>query len=133
MLEFYLFAKGVHVTCVILTITGFLLRGFWMITESPLLQHRMTRRIPPIIDTVLLTSALLTAYITHQYPGLLPWLTAKVIALLFYIGLGMVALTYGRNRHLRIWAFIGALLSFGYIVLVARTRHPWPFPYLMGL
>ena len=34
----YLALKHLHVTCVVLSGLGFALRGWWMLTDSPLLQ-----------------------------------------------------------------------------------------------
>jgi uncharacterized membrane protein SirB2 len=55
------------------------------------------------------------------------WLTAKVIALLLYIGLGFVALRYGQSKTIRLSAWIIAQLVFTYIMLVAINHNPWPF------
>jgi len=52
------------------------------------------------------------------------WLTAKVMGLLAYIGLGMVALKPGRPRGVRLLAFVAALAAFAYIVSVALTKNP---------
>jgi len=59
-----------------------------------------------------------------QYPLVHDWLTAKVIALLIYIGLGMVALRYGRTMRQKKIAYGLAIVVFGYILLVAVTRTP---------
>ena len=42
----YYAIKHLHVTCVVLSAAGFLLRGLWMITGSGLLQHRLARVLP---------------------------------------------------------------------------------------
>jgi uncharacterized membrane protein SirB2 len=55
------------------------------------------------------------------------WLTAKVLALLLYILLGTVAIRHGRTRRVRIVAWILALVVFGYMVAVARTRFAFPW------
>ncbi len=120
-------AKDIHVTCVILTWLLFFVRGIWMLRDSPLLRKKLTRRVPPLVDTVLLASAIVQAMTLHQYPITHDWLTAKLIALLFYIGLGMVALTYGRTKRIRIVAWAGAQLCFFYVVTVALTRNPAVF------
>jgi uncharacterized membrane protein SirB2 len=62
----------------------------------------------------------------RQYPGTAPWITAKLVAVLVYIGLGMVALRFGRSRPVRAGAWVAALVVFGYIVAVAVTRNPLP-------
>ena len=53
--------KVVHVTCAVLSISGYLLRGVWMIRASPWLQKKWVRIVPHIIDTALLGSAILLA------------------------------------------------------------------------
>jgi len=60
----------------------------------------------------------------EQYPFVYSWLTAKVVALFLYIGLGLLALTYGRTKKIRVLSWIGALVVFFYIVLVALTKNP---------
>lgn len=118
--------KSVHVGCALLSATGFLTRGAWMLTESPLLQARVTRVVPHIVDTLLLASAIALAMRIHQYPLMHGWLTAKLGALLLYIVLGSVALKRGRNRATRIGALLGALATLAYIFAVAVTRQPLP-------
>ncbi|MDT8385995.1 MAG: SirB2 family protein [Thiogranum sp.] len=117
-------AKHVHVTTVVLTFILFVIRGIWMIMESDLLHRKWTRRVPPVIDTVLLGSAIYLAISMYQYPFVHHWLTAKVLALVAYIGFGMLALTYGRTRRIRIGSWMAALLCFFYIVAVAVTKNP---------
>ena len=60
----------------------------------------------------------------RQYPFVHAWLTTKVVVLVFYIGLGMLALTYGKTRRIRVGSWIAAQLCFMYIVAVALTKHP---------
>ena len=120
----YTLAKYIHVTCVFLTFILFFIRGLWMIVDSKLLQRRWTRRVPPLVDTLLLASAIVLAVTIRQYPIVDGWLTAKVVALFFYIGLGMLALTYGKTKQIRIVSWIAAQLCFLYIVAVALTKNP---------
>ena len=51
-----------------------------------------------------------------------PWLYVKIIALLLYIGLGMVALRFGRNKRIRLSAWLLGLFIFLYIVSVAMSK-----------
>lgn len=117
---------AVHVSCVVLTIAGFGLRGIWMIRNSPLLGARWVRVVPHVVDTVLLAAGIALAIHIRQYPFVNAWLTAKTLGLIVYIGLGAVALRHGRTRRVRIAAWIGALFAAGYIVAVAVTRNPLP-------
>ena len=119
----YLALKHLHVTCVVLSGLGFCLRGGWMLNESPLRQHRLTRVLPHIVDTLLLGSALTMAWMSGQYPFVNGWLTAKLCGLLAYILFGMMALKRGRTRAIRARFFGLALLAYAYIVSVALTRN----------
>lgn len=119
----YLAIKHLHITCAALSGSLFLLRGFWMLQSSPVLQRRWVRIAPHVIDTLLLTSALIMVFWSGQYPFVQNWLTAKVIALIAYIGLGTIALKRGKTKTVRVTAFISALLVFAYIVGVAVTRQ----------
>jgi len=123
----FLVVKSIHLLTVALTITGFIIRGTWMIQASPLLEMRAVRTFPHVNDTLLLISALWTAAMVGQYPFINGWLTAKVIGAIAYILLGAVALTYGPTRQIRVLAFIGSLLCFTYVVTVAITKNPLLF------
>lgn len=123
--------KALHVGCVTLSFTGYLVRGIWMLRGSPRLQARWVRVVPYIIDTLLLVSAIALTIRLQQYPFVHDWLTAKVLALVAYIVLGAVGLKYGRTRKIRIAAWAAALLAFGYIVAVALTHQVPPFPTLI--
>lgn len=120
----YLALKHLHVTAVLLSGTGFFIRGLLMLADSPLLQRRLLKVLPHIVDSVLLASAIAMAVISAQYPFVLPWLTAKFFGLLAYIVLGMMALKRGRTKGRRAAWFVAALLAFAYIVMVALTRNP---------
>jgi uncharacterized membrane protein SirB2 len=123
----YLLLRHLHITCVVITGCGFLLRGFWMVTESPQLNRRWVKVAPHVIDTVLLASAIALVVLTHQLPWEQSWVLAKILGLLAYIGFGMVALRRGRTKSLRLATWLAALGSFAYIVSVALTRSPLGF------
>lgn len=116
--------KTLHVSCAMLSGSGFILRCLWMWRESPWLKSRVTRFLPHVVDTVLLGSAILLAIRTAQYPLVHAWLSAKVVALLAYIVLGSIALKHGPTRAIRTVAAVAAVAVFAYIVAVARTRSP---------
>jgi len=117
-------AKYIHVSCVVVTFILFFIRGIWMIIDSELLQRKWTRRIPPVIDTILLASAIFLSVTIRQYPFVHAWLTTKLAALFLYIALGMLALTYGRTKTVRVSAWVAAQLCFIYIAAVAITKNP---------
>ena len=119
--------KTIHVASVILSITGYVIRGVWMMRESPWLGKKWVRIVPHVIDTTLLGSAILLAIIIQQNPFAQGWLTAKVLALIAYIVVGTIGLKYGGTKKIRIAAWLGAIAIFLYIVLVALTRQVLPF------
>lgn len=122
----YLLLKHLHVTCVVLSGAGFALRGFWMLRESAMLEHRAVRILPHFVDSLLLGSALWMAWQSTQFPFVQAWLTAKLFGLLAYILLGTMALKRARGRTARARYFAAALLAYAYIVSVALSRQPWP-------
>ncbi|MBR0564670.1 SirB2 family protein [Azoarcus sp. L1K30] len=124
--------KHFHVTCVILSISGFTLRGWWMFSGHRLLNHRFTRTLPHVIDTGLLASAIGLAAMSGQYPLQASWVTAKVVGLIGYIFLGTVALKRGKTRSVRAVAFIAAVLVFSWIVSVALSKNPAGWVALVG-
>jgi len=123
----YLIVRNIHVTMVVLSISLFLLRGLWMLRQSSWLRRPSVKVVPHIIDSILLASAVTLAALSAQYPLVQPWLTAKVVALVVYIGLGTLALKRGRTRTVRATALVSAVVVFAYIVVVAFTRSPWPW------
>lgn len=120
----YVALKHLHLTAVVLSFTLFVLRGVWMLIDSPRLRRPWVRVVPHVIDTVLLASALGLVAILHQYPFVHGWLTAKVAALVVYIVLGSIALKRRSSKPVRAAAWIAALAVFGYIVSVALSRSP---------
>lgn len=123
----YLALKNVHVACVVLSYALFFVRGVWMMLESPLLGRRWVRIVPHVIDTVLLASAIGLAVMIRQYPFMSPWLTAKLIGLVGYIGLGMMSLRRGKTKRGRVAAWIAAQFVFLYIVAVALSKQALPY------
>lgn len=128
----HLFIKHFHIACVVLSALGFALRGVWMVLDSSALNQRWVRIVPHVVDTALLGSALALTVLLGQYPFVDRWLTAKILGLLAYIGLGTLALRRGRSRRVRVAAWLGAMAVFGYIVSVALTRTPGGFFTLLS-
>jgi len=125
--EAYLAVRALHVGCAVLSIAGFALRGAWMLADSPLLQKRFVRVAPHAVDSALLASAVWLAWFLGQVPFAHAWITAKVLALLLYVVLGIFALRRGRTKAQRAAAFVAALASAAYIVAVALTRDATPW------
>jgi uncharacterized membrane protein SirB2 len=134
MIEYYPAVKMLHIGSVIASGSLFAARGLLVLAG----RERLAM-LPPLrwasylIDTVLLGAAILLSTMLMQYPLVHGWLTAKVVLLLVYIGLGTMALRRARSRTARAAWYIAALATFGLIVLIARAHHPLgPFAALLG-
>jgi len=119
--------KHIHVITVLISISGFILRGIWMIKDSPLLKRRWVKITPHINDAVLLVSGITLAIMIQQYPFVHGWLTAKIIALLIYIGLGFKTFRFGKSKQQRITTWMLAIFVFIYMVTVAINKQTLPF------
>ena len=121
-MDSYFIFKTIHMSCALLSIAVFLLRGYWMLQESPLLQLKPVKILPHIIDTLLLLSVFALLFVLGF--GLLKqgWLVHKTGLLLVYIVLGMIALGDKYSRPKKIAAFVSAVLVFFYIVGIAVTK-----------
>jgi uncharacterized membrane protein SirB2 len=114
--------KAIHVAFVALSFAGFFIRGIWMLRDSTLLRQRWVRITPQVVDTVLLASAIVLAVQLRYSPMEQPWLMAKIIALVIYIAVGLVALRFGSSKRVRLSAWLLGLFIFMYIVSVAMSK-----------
>ncbi|MBS0437637.1 MAG: SirB2 family protein, partial [Proteobacteria bacterium] len=105
-----------------LSITGFVARGAAALANAAWVRSRAARTLPHIVDTVLLVSAITLAWTLRLNPLTTPWLGAKIVGLLAYIALGMLALKPTRPRGVRIAAWLAALVCFAQIVATAITK-----------
>jgi uncharacterized membrane protein SirB2 len=124
MIEFYPQIKFVHILCVILSGSLFVLRGGLMLAHSRYTNHVALRMLSYTIDTTLLTAALMLITLLHQYPFVQAWLTVKVLLLVVYIILGVFALRRARTRSGQITCFLAALAVYAYIISVAIAHNP---------
>lgn len=119
----YLFIRHVHITSVVVSIALFGLRWILSLQAIAWRQWQWLRIAPHVNDTVLLSAAIALAFLSQQYPWREPWLGAKVLLLLAYIGLGKLALRPTQPRATQAMLGAGALATVFSIVAVAVTRH----------
>jgi uncharacterized membrane protein SirB2 len=120
----YLPLKYAHLAFAVASISGFVLRGFWMMSGSALLRHKAVRIAPHVVDTLFLVTGIalvlqLALPVMHS-----PWLLAKFAGLVVYVVLGAIALRRGATMPIRQVAFVGALSAFAYIVGAAVSKSP---------
>jgi uncharacterized membrane protein SirB2 len=119
--------KDLHQLLAVLTISGFILRSYWMLRESSLLRHPVTRILPHVIDTLFLATGIFLVLQLNLAVLQNHWLLAKFAGLFVYILLGAIALRHGRSLQIRLVAFGGALLAFAYVVNTAISKSAWPW------
>ena len=127
MTELYPLFKHLHMTCVGLSVLLFTARGLGMLVDAQWIRNKLMRVLPHIIDTVLLLSAIALVIILQAYPFQSGWVNAKIIGLIVYIALGVVALKKVKTKKVRATAFILGLITVGYIASVAVTHNPMPW------
>ena len=123
----YVALKYTHLLLAMVTISGFVVRGYWMMNNSPMLAMRVTRIAPHIVDTVFLMTGIAMVYILALPLMRSPWLLAKFAGLIAYIVLGAIALRRGPTKEIRLLAFVGALSAFAYVwgAAVAKSPASW--------
>ena len=99
-----------------------------MVLDSRLLSRRWVRIAPHVIDAGLLASGVAMAFVLRISPLEHAWLGAKLLALVAYVALGVVALRPGRPRSVRVPALAGALAMAAYILATALAHDPVPWP-----
>ncbi len=119
--------KLIHISCVIISFTGFLTRSLWMFSKSVMLTKKWVKITPHVIDTLLLLSAILLVFQLQLSPLENYWLLAKLGALLLYISFGIVAFKKSLPAHIRITSGLAAIGMFLYIVSVALTKSALGF------
>src|SRR5690606_8282240 len=105
----------------------FLLRGVALFAGAGWARAAPLRYLAWTVDTVLLTAALMLMTIVRQYPFVDGWLTAKVLLLACYIGLGGFAFWGGGPKPARLACWGAALAVFILIYSIARAHHPLGF------
>jgi uncharacterized membrane protein SirB2 len=116
-----------HITAAGLSIAGFVLRGVWAWRAPRLLRWKSVKVLPHVVDTVLLAAAIGLLVRYGWNPFAFTWLTAKIVLLVVYIVLGMIALKPWFGAGVRVPAFFAAVGTFGWIVLIALEHRFVPF------
>ncbi|WP_144392541.1 SirB2 family protein [Pleionea sediminis] len=121
-MEIYPIVKHLHMTFAGLSLLGFVIRGYWMISGSKMLNAKPVKIVPHIVDTILLVSAVILVVMSGMYPLKVDFVTLKLLLLVAYIVLGTFALKRGKTKTIKIVAFIAALATFFAIYWAAMTK-----------
>ena len=123
----YSLVKKIHMFAAVASFLGFMLRGYWMMMGSKLLNAKLTKVLPHIVDTLLLATAIYLVILTQQYPFVVNWVTAKVILLVAYIVVGTIALKKGPTKKIRIIAFVVSVVLISAIFGIASAKPALSF------
>src|SRR5690625_1759248 len=124
MIDYYMVLRHLHITAVALSGSLFLLRGLGIFAGAVWPKASSVRYLSVAVDTLLLVAALLLTVVIQQYPFIQGWLTVKVLLLIVYIVLGVMAFREGRPRSFRIGFWVLAIAIYLFIISVAITHHP---------
>jgi len=121
--------KNIHIFSALISFTLFFIRGLWVMRGSAMMQQKWVKIVPHVNDTILLGTAIALTISIGQYPFVDGWLTAKLLALVAYICLGIEAFRLAKTDRGRAAAWLAALVVFLFIVSVAMTKAPFGFLY----
>ncbi|MEQ1528173.1 MAG: SirB2 family protein [Methylococcales bacterium] len=117
--------KILHVSFALLSVGTFIGRVFMENSHAQFFAQKWVKIAPHIISTILLITGFALVFQGGWLSGNYGWIVAKIIALLAYIGLGLVAV---KSQGTQRWqAFAGAMACFIYILAVAGSKNPLVF------
>lgn len=117
-MHYYPLLKNIHIILALTSGIGFALRGFIRLVLVRPLKHKAWKIAPHIVDTLLLASGV-TLWIIVGWP-VLSWLGVKLLLVVAYIVLGIVA--FRADRQARATAFyLLALIVF--VTIAALALH----------
>jgi uncharacterized membrane protein SirB2 len=115
-----------HVLFVLLSGFGFFMRGIGHLRGEAWVQKKLVRILPHIVDTGLLVTAI-ALLVTMEISPLTDWVLAKIIALLVYIFLGVMAFRVAKTIKAKALFWLAALIVFAYMFAVAKTYSVFPW------
>ena len=130
MIAYYTLIKYLHITLALVSVTLFSYRWLRSFHGNKGVQFRCLKVLPHINDTLLFLTGCLLIAILQMNVLEQGWLIAKLIALVVYIGLGILAIKC-QHRGQKLLAGIAALLVFGYIVGASMSHAAWFCPFLI--
>lgn len=126
-MDYYLIVKKIHMTMAALSLLGFILRGFWLLTNNNKLQAKLSKILPHIIDTLLLVSAIYMLVASQVNPLAVNWIMAKIVLLVLYIAAGTIALKKAKTQSTKVIALLVSLSFICGIFAIAAVKPALAF------
>lgn len=124
MIEFYPQIRHVHIASAIASGTLFAIRGAAVLLGTRWPLSLPLRWLSYAIDTTLLTAALMLLTILPWAMFGNGWLSTKIVLIVVYVVLATIALRRARTHKSRAGFYAAALLTFTFVVTIARAHHP---------
>lgn len=122
----YLALKHIHLTFLVISFVLFFARGYLMMRNSSASNHKAFLIAPHVSNLFLLGSGVALAITLGISPGGANWLLVKIIALVVYIGLGVLAFKHPLPQVRKV-LWLAALVVFAFIVSIAKSKSPLGF------
>jgi uncharacterized membrane protein SirB2 len=122
----YAMLKHSHLLIIAIAFIVFFVRGILMLRSAPAASHAFFKIAPHIFYTLLLATGISLVVQLQLSPMAQPWLLAKLIALVVFIVLGVLAFKHP-NVTVRKIVWLLALVVFVYIASVAMSKNPLGF------
>lgn len=119
----YNFLKFAHISFVAISGSLFVYRYLLLNLRAERPLPRALKVLPHVNDSLLLACAIGMLFISQMNPFATPWLLAKIVALLIYIGLGAMCMRATPGSRRQTVSFVVSIAVFGYILLVAVTKQ----------
>lgn len=113
--------KLIHIIFIFTSFASFIGRFSLSYLKPEILQNKMVKIAPHVIDTVLLLSGFTLVIQGNWLDGEYGWIVSKVFLLLGYIAFGVMAMRCAGTKR---WiAFVAAIVCFVTIFVVAITKQ----------
>lgn len=116
--------KAAHLLFAALSLALFTVKGALSLWAGHRPAGRLFRVLPHVVDSLLLACGVGLTVMLRLDPLRSPWLGVKLLCVLAYILLGILAFRLRGPRRLKLALFVAALLLFGFIVSIALTHDP---------
>ena len=113
--------KLIHLIFILTSLASFIARIALSVFKPGILKNKIIKIAPHIIDTVLLVSGITLVIQGNWLDGEFDWILSKLILLLIYIILGVMAMRF--SDYKRWLAFTGAIMCYIFIFLIAITKN----------